>query len=798
MAAGTLCPAVDACRAQGACDASGTCTSGALLSVDDGNACTTDSCDPALGVRHVPAAAGTACPALDACHAAGSCDSGGACASGATLPTEDGNPCTIDSCDSAGGISHVPAAAGTLCPALDACHAQGACDASGVCTSGSALPTDDGNPCTADSCDPTGGVRHSPLAVGTTCPAVDACHVAGSCSVSGLCATGASLSIDDANACTTDSCDPIRGVLHVPIVGCGTSDASVGDVGAETGTDAADAAEAGGDATTVDTTPPTWGSGVLSIIDFGPRTIELLWTAATDNVRVAGYRVFVNGKAVGSLPPSVTSYAVPALSPSTSYTFRVEAFDDAGNMTTGGPSTAGSTLAEPLPTTSDISRNVATDIFTSTAFLYSGSSPVQTGVAAGTIQRTRASVLRGFVSAAGGARLSGVKVTILGHPEFGATTTNADGSFNMVVNGGGRLTVTYSLPGYLVVQRGVNAPWRDFAWLPDVALTQLDSTATPLDLTSPDIQVARASKVTDVDGSRIATVFVPPGTTATATLPDGTTRQLTTLTVRATELSVGADGPKAMPAALPANSAYTYDVELSADEADALGATGLAFSQPVLLYVENFIGFPEGTDEPMGYYDRAKAVWVASDNGKVIKIVSITSGLADIDSNGDGVADTDTTLVALGITTTERQKLATIYAAGQSLWRIPVPHFSNWDANQGSSPGPGGGGGPAPGPGPDNPCPENGSIIYCERRSLGERIPLAGSPFSLNYASDRSIGVTADRTVKITVSGATIPATLKRIDLEIDVAGQRIQQSFAPAPNLSTTFTWDGLDAFGR
>ena len=35
----------------------------------------------------------------------------------------------------------------------------------------------------------------------------------------------------------------------------------------------------------------------------------------------------------------------------------------------------------------------------------------------------------------------------------------------------------------------------------------------------------------------------------------------------------------------------------------------------------------------------------------------------------------------LTITLAERQNLATLYQAGQTLWRVPIPHFSPWDCN---------------------------------------------------------------------------------------------------------------------
>ena len=78
--------------------------------------------------------------------------------------------------------------------------------------------------------------------------------------------------------------------------------------------------------------------------------------------------------------------------------------------------------------------------------------------------------------------------------------------------------------------------------------------------------MARGSVVTDADGTRQATVLFPAGTLAVQVMPDGSTQPLTTLSVRATEYTVGPNGPKAMPASLPPTSGYTYAVELSADE----------------------------------------------------------------------------------------------------------------------------------------------------------------------------------------------------------------------------------------
>ncbi len=109
-------------------------------------------------------------------------------------------------------------------------------------------------------------------------------------------------------------------------------------------------------------------------------------------------------------------------------------------------------------------------------------------------------------------------------------------------------------------------------------------------------QIARGSAVADADGTRRATLLFPANLTATLVLSDNTSVPLNTLHIRATEYTVGANGPKAMPGPLPANSAYTYAAEFSADEAIAIGAKTVRFSEPVINYLENFLGFPVGAE----------------------------------------------------------------------------------------------------------------------------------------------------------------------------------------------------------
>jgi len=458
---------------------------------------------------------------------------------------------------------------------------------------------------------------------------------------------------------------------------------------------------------------------------------------------------------------------------------------------------------DPMDVAPVVDQSGVTRLKEATSFLYTGANPIQTGVAPGTITAERAAVLRGLVTDRNNAPLSGVAITILGHPEFGQTLTRLDGRFDLAVNGGGALTVDYAKSGYLSAQRQIAVPWEDFATLPDIVLVALDPVVTTVDLTANvAIQVARGSQVSDADGTRQATAFFPQGLTATMRLSDGSTQPITTLNVRATEYTVGPNGPQAMPAELPPTSAYTYAVELSVDEAIAAGANQVQFSAPVPLYIENFLGFPIGTNVPEGSYDRQRGVWLAEPNGLVIKIVSIASGLANLDITGDGVADSSAALAAIGITDAERQQLAALYPVGQGLWRVPLAHFSPLDSNWATQPPPDAISPPSDGPESDPPlddsCKRNGSIIECENQILGEDIGVVGTGFGLHYQSDRVPGYKSAYRLEIPVTGAQIPASLEKVYLQVLVAGQNFQSTFAPAANLRTTFTWDGRDAYGR
>lgn len=461
------------------------------------------------------------------------------------------------------------------------------------------------------------------------------------------------------------------------------------------------------------------------------------------------------------------------------------------------------TPADPAALAPRLSPAVAPSLADEMRFLYSGPNAIQTGVATGTINEDRVTVLRGKVKTLDGIAIAGAVVTIVNHPEYGQTSSRSDGMYDFVINGGGALTLKFVKNGYIDAQRRVNTAWGEQKHMNDVALVAYDSRVTGVAMNAGAMQVARASQVTDKDGTRQGTILVPAGTTASLVMPDGSRQAVSALHIRATEYTVGPNGPQAMPAALPPTTSYTYCVELSADEAAQSNAASIEFSAPLPYYVDNFIGFPAGTIVPSGFYDRQKSAWMPMPNGVVLKVLAINNGLADVDADGHDAPATTARLAELGITDDERRTLATLYAPGRSLWRIPIPHFSPYDFNwssflNGLAPDADAGAVTAEaGATSCNPCSTTGSIIDIQNQSLGETIPVAGTPFTLNYNSNRASKANASQ-AHIKLSGPTFKTKPDAISLTIDIAGKHFEQTFPANPNLTYDFLWDGTDAYGR
>lgn len=460
-------------------------------------------------------------------------------------------------------------------------------------------------------------------------------------------------------------------------------------------------------------------------------------------------------------------------------------------------------IAPPLSTTG------ITPFDQAIAFLYAGDNPIQRGVEPETIKDHRVAVLRGQVRTRSGVSLSGVKITILHHPELGYTLTRTDGMFDMAVNGGGQLTINYRKEGYLPVQRTLQTDWNQWYWADDVVMIPLSDKVTTIDLTdnTQAYQVARGEIIHGVDGTRQATLLFPAGLTATMTTTSGEQIQISQLDIRATEYTVGDTGSQAMPGKLPPASAYTYAVELSVDQVLENGikvsGKGVVFNKPVSFYVDNFLNFPIGGAVPTGYYNSDTAAWIPYQNGRIVEILSIQDGKAVLDVTGTGEPATTEELNELGITDSELAQLAQLYQPGESLWRVRLTHLSTWDCNWPWGP-------PEDAEAPDVPLPKEqqsedseeenecpGCTISPQTQSVGESIKIAGTDFSLHYKSNRTNGYHGNR-LSIPVTGSNIPTRLMSIELEVRIAGKRIVKNYTPAPNITETIIWDGRDGFGR
>ena len=459
---------------------------------------------------------------------------------------------------------------------------------------------------------------------------------------------------------------------------------------------------------------------------------------------------------------------------------------------------------------SELSNTGITGFKDQVRFLFTGSSPPQSGVVDSIVSLDRAAVVRGRAVARDLGPLANVQVRVLGHPEYGSTLTRSDGFFDLAVNGGGQLTLRLTRAGYLEAQRQVEPLVNSYYTMDEVAMIGRSARFAVVDLESA--QLVRSRFATDANGDREVRLYFPG--TMRARIENSITpadSEFRHVRVRATEYTMGAQGLAAMPAQLPPSSAYTYCVELSLDEGDSLSnAAGspkaVRFTKPVSCYVRNFLSYAVGTRVPLGYFDRASGRWVAEDDAVVLKIVGTSGDTALVDSDGDGMADAPALLTSLGISDEERRLLLAEYGENGVLWRARLAHFSPGDMNPNA--------GPPPDPLPTGPrrlfqlfallfgpCISEGSIIECENRVLGERIPVVGTPYTINYRSFRAPGDAAVRTVRVPIIGDTIPSTLDSVYVVMEAAGKVYREAFARSEisgGQIVSLGWDGLDIYGR
>ena len=454
------------------------------------------------------------------------------------------------------------------------------------------------------------------------------------------------------------------------------------------------------------------------------------------------------------------------------------------------PRTPATSLPTPQPTE-------PTTVAEGTEFLYTGANPIQKEVAAGTIEAQQVAVIRGKVLKADGTPMKGARVTVLDHSELGYTSTREDGGYDLAVNGGADLTLTFEQDGFMSVQRTEPIPWQDYVDLADVVMTPYDTKVTD---DRREREHAAGRDAQDHARRRRRRRARPRCSSSPAR-----TRRWSSRTARPSRSATSRSAPPSTRSAPTARSACPASCRTRArtrtpsssrvDEAVEAGATDVKFTKPVTTYVDNFLGFKAGTIVPSAYYDEGKGAWVPSKNGLVIKIVSETSGRANVDTDGDGTADNT------GIDDAERQKLAQQYDAGKSLWRVEVEHFTPWDYNwpygcraQCDAPD------EEPPPPPYCPeCEAAGSIIGVFNQTLGEKLSRPGHAvrplLQLGPRARLQGGLPARDPADGQHDQAVAAARRAR---GRPSPGASSGRPSSPRPNLKHAFEWDGKDAYGR
>lgn len=206
----------------------------------------------------------------------------------------------------------------------------------------------------------------------------------------------------------------------------------------------------------------------LAAVAVSPTQVNLTWTASTDNVGVAGYDIVRDGTLDNSNTGS-PSFSDTGLTPDTTYTYSVIAFDAAGNMST--PSTAVSITTPPVPVPPSAPANLTATVLSSGQVSLSwtaatpGSSPIndyqvtRNGAAIGTTAGTSYTDATVSPGTAYSYTVTAIDSNGLSGSASNAATATTPAIANLLAN-----------PGFETWSGGLPADWTTYG--PDTVLSQ--------------------------------------------------------------------------------------------------------------------------------------------------------------------------------------------------------------------------------------------------------------------------------------------------------------------------------------
>ncbi|REE81953.1 putative secreted protein (Por secretion system target) [Lutibacter oceani] len=182
-------------------------------------------------------------------------------------------------------------------------------------------------------------------------------------------------------------------------------------------------------------------------------TIDLSWTASTDNVGVTGYDIYVDG--IYNATTASVTYTITGLTPTTTYSFTVLAKDGATNESAQSSAVNGTTTAIPSFCTSETFTNIGASSSSYTTVNWTGDDG---GSWSSTDTRTDQTLTGSAITIRNG--ILTASTTANGIGDLTVTTqlvfTGSSGTFNLKVNGSIVGSIPYSSSIQTTTITGIN------------------------------------------------------------------------------------------------------------------------------------------------------------------------------------------------------------------------------------------------------------------------------------------------------------------------------------------------------